>query len=80
MFRFFSNLAGKLRGGACLAVVTATVILAASGCKNVDLRGDPYPEDATSDLVQRLRGVDDQAQSFAFSNKARQIERDCGVQ
>jgi len=31
-----------------------------------------------SDLARRLRRVDEQAQSFAFSNKARQIDRNLG--
>jgi hypothetical protein len=79
MVRFLSILAAKLRPAACLCVAAASILLAAPGCARMNLRGEPFPEEPMSDMVQRLRQVDDQAQSFAFSNKARQIDRDLGV-
>lgn len=79
MVRFLSILPAKLRAAAWLCVATATLLLPASGCAPMNLRGEPFPQEPMSDLVQRLRQVDERAQSFAFSNKARQIDRDLGV-
>lgn len=46
----------------------------------MNLRGEPFPDDPMSQLARRLRRVDEHSQSFAFSNKARQIDRDLGVE
>lgn len=79
MVRFLSILAGKTRTRLWLCVVAAASILPMVGCANVDLRGESFPDEPLSEMVQRLRKVDDRAESFAFSNKARQIEGDLGV-
>ena len=79
MFRPVSTLAGKSRLGLSLAALAAAALLAVGGCANLNVRGDSFPDNSMSDLARRLRQVDGQAQSFAFSNKARQIDENLGV-
>ena len=78
MSRFVSILASRLHMGPCLCILAVCGLLAVSGCANLNLRGEEYPDNSMSDLAQRIRQVDNQAQSFAFSNKARQIDRNLG--
>lgn len=49
------------------------------GCRSVDLRGEPFPDDPLSRAGRQLRIPERDSESFAFSNKARQIERNLGI-
>lgn len=79
MARLLSILASKRHASAWLLATAASILVVVSGCAGMNLRGEPFPEEPMSEMVQRLRKVDGQAKSFAFSNKARQIDRDLGV-
>lgn len=50
--------------------------LAPSGCTSLNLRGEGFPENGLSSLARKVRQADEQARSFAFSNKAREIYND----
>jgi len=50
-----------------------------AGCRGVDLRGEPFPDDHLSRAGRQLRVPERESESFAFSNKARQIERNLGI-
>ena len=76
MFRVFSYFDCLLF--ARLAVVLA-LALTAAGCANLDLRGNCFSKDETFDSAGQCRANDSQVDLFGFSNKARQIERNCGV-
>ena len=80
MIRFVSILAVKLRLWSCLGALAASILLATSGCTQLNLRGERFPDDPMSETARRLRQVDERTQSSAFSNKARQIDRSLGVQ
>ena len=60
----------------CLA--TLVVCLGLSGCTSPSLRGDGFPEDDLSTWAGRMRLADELGQSHAYSNKARQIDRNLG--
>ena len=79
MLRFVSIIARKSRLARFCWAFAASALLAAGGCANLDLRGESFPDDPMSDLAGRLRNVDHDAQSFAFSNKARQIDKNLGT-
>jgi len=66
---------GWLLAGSLLA----TAALASGGCNSLDVRGDSFPTDETFQWSGRVRPADKDLESFGFSNKARQIEKDCGV-
>jgi hypothetical protein len=51
-----------------------------SGCANPSLRGSSYLEDEWSTLPSAMRQTEDQLTPTAYSNKARQVERNLGVQ
>ena len=59
---------------------TALVIvcLGLTGCCNWGLRGEEFPENDLSKLPRQFRAADPDLEPFAFSNKARQIERNLG--
>jgi len=61
----------------CVAV--AAVCLGLPGCANLDLRGDPFPEDRSFDLGPRARPYARQTEFWGFTNKARQIEQNFGI-
>ncbi len=63
----------------CGLVFVLTICLVVSGCANLNLRGDGFPKDETYDWTNRVRPADENAELFGFSNKARQIERNCGA-
>ncbi len=63
----------------CGLVFVSAICLVVSGCANFDLRGDGFPKDETYDWTNRVRPADENAELFGFSNKARQIERNCGA-
>jgi len=79
MIRCLLNLAAKFRTRPFIFAFVGAILLAASGCTNMNMRGEGFADDPMTDLARRLRQVDEQAESFAFSNKARQIDRDLGV-
>jgi len=60
----------------CLAVLAGC--LGISGCTNLNLRGDSFPDNGLSNLAGQIRGGDQAAHSDAFSNKARQIDMNLG--
>ena len=76
MFRAFSYLDWSLFRR--LAVVL-TLALTVAGCANLDPRGNGFSRDETFDSAGQCRANDSQIDLFGFSNKARQIERNCGV-
>ena len=60
-------------------VFALAICLGFTGCANMNLRGDGFPKDETYDWTGSVRPTDGNVELFGFSNKARQIERDCGV-
>ena len=60
----------------CLALLAAC--LGTSGCANLNLRGEYFPDNDLANLARQMRQVDELGPSDAFSNKARQIDRDLG--
>ena len=78
MFRSVLILSAKFRIGRWCWTVATVAALGLSGCANLNLRGEPYWEGETSSFARQLRETNDQGQSFAFSNKARQIEGNLG--
>ena len=63
-----------------LAPWTALVFsLWLTGCASTSLRGGSYFEDEWSTLPKSMRRADDPSAPTAYSNKARQIERNLGV-
>ena len=77
MFR--SVVTATLRRGIGPWALAATVAcLGLSGCANLNLRGEKFREEEMSSLARQLRQVNGQGQSFAFSNKARQIDQNLG--
>lgn len=56
-----------------------TISLGFAGCANMNLRGDGFPKDDTFDWTNSVRPADENVELFGFSNKARQIERNCGA-
>ena len=69
---------GMSRLGQCFCALAAVACLLLSGCASWNLRGESYPEGEMSQMVQQLRPPDGEGDSFAFSNKARQIDRNLG--
>ncbi len=49
------------------------------GCTKANLRGDAFAQDEWSTLPQSFRRADQPGSASAYSNKARQIERNLGV-
>lgn len=49
------------------------------GCTKSNLRGETFAQDEWSTLPQALRRADHPGSATAYSNKARQIERNLGV-
>ncbi len=64
-----------------LAPWTALVLcLSMTGCAHHTLRGNSFLEDDWSTTPSSMRRVEDPALPTAYSNKARQIERNFGIQ
>jgi len=66
---------GRLVAGSLVGLALA----ASGGCGSLNLRGDPFPSDETFQWSGRARQADNEAECFGFSNKARQIEQECGA-
>ncbi|NLY01190.1 MAG: hypothetical protein GXY83_34295 [Rhodopirellula sp.] len=54
--------------------------LALPGCCSMDLGGEKFREDELSATCQQMRPSEMNSESFGFSNKAKQIERNFGYQ
>lgn len=54
--------------------------LSLTGCANDALRGGSFLEDDWSTMPQSMRSSEDQGMPTAYSNKAKQIERNLGIQ
>ena len=57
----------------------STLGLMLPGCTKANLRGDAFAQDEWSTLPQSFRRADQPGSASAYSNKARQIERNLGV-
>jgi len=68
----------RLRFGrwCCLAVLA--VGLGVSGCTHLNLRGEGFADNDLSNLAGQIRRGNQDVPSDAFSNKARQIDRNLG--
>jgi len=78
MFRSVSILPAKCRIGRGCWTAAIVACLGLSGCASLNLEGEAYPVGETSSFVRQFREANGQGQSFAFSNKARQIEANLG--
>jgi hypothetical protein len=66
---------------ACLGgLVAALLCVGTSGCASWNLRGDGWQDDSLSSTVRQSRPPANKSDFWSFSNKARQIEADCGSQ
>ena len=54
--------------------------LSMTGCASDTLRGGSFLEDDWSTLPKSMRPAEEQATPTAYSNKAKQIERNLGIQ
>ena len=61
-----------------LALIAA-LCLVVSGCKSWNLRGEEFTDNSLSDFCGQCRQSDDTLETWAFSNKAQQIERNLGA-
>lgn len=78
MFRSVSTLVRRLPLGRLCACVLLAASLGMLGCTNLDLRGGGFADNDLAEWGRKARGVDFQEPSHAFSNKARQIDRNLG--
>jgi hypothetical protein len=78
MFGFLSILVDRFLLGRCGCLAVLVVCLGMSGCSNLNLRGERFSDNELSDLAGELRQTDATGPSDAFSNKARQIDRNLG--
>ncbi|MHB8902492.1 MAG: hypothetical protein ACYC6Y_27335 [Thermoguttaceae bacterium] len=64
-----------------LAPWTALALcLSLTGCASQNLRGGAFADDEWSTMPRSMRPADDQGLPTAYSNKARQIERNLGIE
>ncbi len=66
-------------GRRCVAVLVVA-LLALPGCKMLNLGGERYEPDPALEWGRQLRPVDHESEFSGVSNKARQIERNVGIQ
>lgn len=78
MFRLVSTLVRRLSLGRLFGCVVLAASLGILGCANLNLRGTGFPENDLADWGRTVRGADAEETSHAFSNKARQIDRNLG--
>ena len=78
MFGFLSILVDRLPLGRCLCLAVLVVCLGTSGCSRLNLRGEPFSDNELSNFAGEVRQADATGPSDAFSNKARQIDRNLG--
>ena len=79
MSRSLAAFAQAISSRFCRLTAMGLACLAMAGCTNLDLRGEQFRDDAAFDWSGEVRQSSDQADFFGFSNKARQIERNCGA-
>jgi hypothetical protein len=79
MFRINHHVGQKFRLVFLGGLAAALMILGLSGCSSWNLRGDPFADNSMSSSVRQARPPMKNAEFWGFSNKARQIEEDCGV-
>lgn len=79
MFRNHYHIGRKVRLHCLGGLAAALMILGLSGCVNWNLRGDPFVDNSMSTAVRQARPPTNNTEFWGFSNKARQIEQDCGV-
>jgi hypothetical protein len=63
----------------CAAALMVT-LLATAGCRTFNFGGESYEPDPALEWGRQLRPVDQESEFSGVSNKARQIERNCGIQ
>ena len=78
MFVSLLTLVDRLPFGRWCCLALLAVCLGVSGCTNLNLRGEGFPDNDLSDLAGQIRRGDQDVHSDAFSNKARQIDRNLG--
>ncbi len=79
MSRSLAAFAQAISSRFCRLTATGLACLVLAGCTNLDLRGEPFRDDAAFDWSGQVRQSSDRADFFGFSNKARQVEKDLGV-
>jgi hypothetical protein len=62
-------------GGLAMVLVS----LGLSGCASWNMRGDRFADNDLADTARSARPKGENTEFWGFSNKARQIEEDCGV-
>jgi hypothetical protein len=82
MFRVFSTVDRYLRhSGLTFAAAGLLALAGIGGCADQNVRkDDPHAEDSPSAQVRRFRGPDTGTSPVGVSDKARQVERDFGVE
>ena len=78
MFRSISTLVRRFPLGRLSAWLVLGAALGMVGCTSLNLRGHGFPENDLAEWGRKARGADVQGTSHAFSNKARQIDRNLG--
>jgi hypothetical protein len=78
MLGFLSNLVDRFPLGRCWCLAVLVACLGTAGCSNLNLRGERFSDNELSNLAGELRQADTAGPSDAFSNKARQIDRNLG--
>jgi hypothetical protein len=78
MFSSLLTLVDQCRLGRLGRVALVVLCLGLPGCTSCGLRGEGFEEDDFSKIPQQYRSTEKQGDAFAFSNKARQIERNFG--
>jgi hypothetical protein len=80
MFRTICHFGWNFRLACLSGLAAALVCLGSSGCAKWNLRGDGWQDDSLSSSIRQARPPAKEAEFWSFSNKARQIEADCGSQ
>jgi hypothetical protein len=80
MFGTIRQLNLKCRIAVFGGIAAAAICLGSPGCSSWDLRGDGWEDDSMSSSIRQARPPAKESDFWSFSNKARQIEADCGSQ
>jgi hypothetical protein len=78
MFRAIFHFCRMCRFACLSGIAIALICLGSSGCASWNLRGDGWQDDSLSSSVRQARPPAKETEFWSFSNKARQIEADCG--
>jgi hypothetical protein len=79
MFSSIMNAIGNSRIGRWCCLAAMAVCLSLSGCTCLALRDDGFRDFQSAGWTGGMRRPDVQNEFFGASNKARQVERDCGI-